>query len=103
MHGSAGFVRDGHSRGSLPNPSAPRTKSVSPSVHSQPQSLRFRLDELQERALQWRAQRLDVLVEVNGGNSALCDALGCELEFLQIVSIVSLVVIRAGLTLYTFL
>lgn len=40
------------------------------------------LDELEESAVDWRAQRLDVLVEVDGGGGALGDALWGELELL---------------------
>lgn len=42
-----------------------------------------RLDELLESAVEGRAQRLDVLVELDGADSALGDPLGCELEFLM--------------------
>ena len=42
------------------------------------------LDELQERTLQRRAEWLNVLVEVDGGNSALGNAFRGELEFLRI-------------------
>ena len=44
---------------------------------------RRRLDELQEGTVDGRAERLDILVEVNGGDGALGDALWSELEFLS--------------------
>ena len=40
-------------------------------------------DELLERAIERRAKGLDVLVKVDGRNSALGDAFGRELEFLR--------------------
>lgn len=40
------------------------------------------LDELLEGTVEWGAKGLDVLVELDGGMGALCDALGRELEFL---------------------
>lgn len=43
------------------------------------------LDELLEGAIQRRAQRLDVLVELNGGKGALVDAFRCEFEFLTVI------------------
>lgn len=41
------------------------------------------LDELLEGTVERRSQRLNILVEVDGGNRALGDTLGSELEFLQ--------------------
>jgi hypothetical protein len=38
---------------------------------------------LGESAVDWGAERLDVLVEVDGRNGALGDAFGGEFEFLQ--------------------
>jgi hypothetical protein len=46
-------------------------------------TLQKRLDELLERTVDRRAERLDLLVEVNGGLSTLGNAFGGELEFLQ--------------------
>ena len=41
------------------------------------------LDKLQESTVDRRAQWLDVLVELDGGGSALGNTFGRELEFLQ--------------------
>ena len=38
------------------------------------------LDELLERSVKRRSQRLDLLVEVNGSHSTLCDSLRCEFK-----------------------
>ena len=43
---------------------------------------RMHLDKLLERAVEGRAERLDVLVEVNGSLSTLGNAFWGELEFL---------------------
>lgn len=46
------------------------------------------LNQLLESTVKRRAERLDVLPEVNGGHRALGDAFRCELEFLgQTISI----------------
>jgi hypothetical protein len=54
-----------------------------PRLHKAKAALRKRLDKLLERTVKRRAERLDVLVELNGGLSTLGNALGSELEFLQ--------------------
>ena len=46
-------------------------------------NLRKHLDKLLERTVEGRAERLDVLVEVNGELSSLGNAFGRELEFLR--------------------
>lgn len=48
---------------------------------------RIQSDQLLERTVERRAKRLDVLVELNGGSSALGDALWGELEFLDDMSV----------------
>lgn len=47
----------------------------------------LRLDELQEGALQRRAQRLDLLVELDRADSTLRDTLRGEFEFLQMTNV----------------
>ena len=42
------------------------------------------LDELGESTIDRRTQRLDLLIEIDGGHRTLGDTLGCELEFLRL-------------------
>jgi hypothetical protein len=56
-------------------------------VRKETQTNTYALDELRESTVDGRAERLDVLVEVNGCFGALGNALGCEFEFLQTWSI----------------
>jgi hypothetical protein len=53
-----------------------------PRLQKANRTLRKRLDKLLERTVKRRAERLDLLVEVNGSLSTLGNALGGELEFL---------------------